>query len=180
MRMLWIADSDLELAVLRLDHARNPPPWTALTTLEKMELLNDVLLQVDAVDVDAWTDTSQAQHLAPMSHLWKLLTECRVAKWVTDINRSRGVAPSSSLVYDQWMRFAEGLPQHIKLRLLRLRSSNARKLWAVRWRRRWGGAMGTLPLADVDDADVFLHKARSPASRVSALPARAECSTCVV
>ena len=34
MRMLWIVDSDLELAVLCLDHARDPPPWTALTTLE--------------------------------------------------------------------------------------------------------------------------------------------------
>ena len=138
-----------------------------------MELLNDVLLQVDAVDVEAWTDTSQAQHLAPMSHLWKLLTECRVAKWVTDINRSRGVAPSSSLVYDQWMRFAEGLPPIIKLRLVRLRSSNARKLWAVRWRRRWGVGKESFPMADVDDADVLLHKPLAPASRGSAWPARA-------
>ena len=101
MRMLWMADSDLELAVLCLDHAHDPRPWTALTTLEKMELLNEVPLQVDAGDVDAWAGTSQAQHLAPMLHLWKLLTECRVAKWVRDVNRSRGVAPSSSLVYDQ-------------------------------------------------------------------------------
>ena len=116
MRMLWIADSDLELAALCLDHARYPPPWTALSTLEKMELLNDVLLQVDAVDVEAWTDTSHAQHLAPMTHLWKLLTECSVAKWVIYINRSSGVSPSSRLVYDPWMRFAESQPPKYKIK----------------------------------------------------------------
>ena len=32
MRMLWIADSDLELAALCLDPARYLPPWTALST----------------------------------------------------------------------------------------------------------------------------------------------------
>ena len=110
--------------------------------------------------MDAWTDASEAPHLAPMAHLWKLLTECRVAQWARDVNRGRGVAPSSSLVYDQWVRLAEALPPIIRARMVRLRTSNARKLWAVRWRRRWGGAMGTLPMADVDDADILLHKAR--------------------
>ena len=119
-----------------------------------------MLLLVNAADVDAWTDASQAVYLAPLAHLWRVLAESRVAQWVRDVNRGRGVAPSSSLVYDQMLKYMEGLPPPIRARIVRVRSFNARKLWAVRWRRRWGGAVGTLPLGDVDDPAVLLDKAK--------------------
>jgi len=170
IRMLWITDCDFGVAVVCVDHARQPPAWSALSSLEKMYVMNEVLLHSDAAEVDAFTDASAEGNLAPLAHLWTVHAEYRLAQWVISVNQDRGVAPSSKLVHDQLMNYLGAAPPPLRERLLYVKTFNARKLWAVRWRRRWGAAMGTLAMGDVDDPAVLLHKAETTHKRTSHLP----------
>jgi len=132
--------------------------------------MNEVLLHSDAAEVDAFTDASAEGNLAPLAHLWTVLAEYRLAQWVISVNRDRGVAPSSRLVHEQLMNYLGAAPPPLREYLVHMRSFNARKLWAVRWRRRWGAAMGTLAMGDVDDPAVLFHKAENTHKRTSHLP----------
>ena len=82
-----------------------------------------------------------------------------MAEWVRDKNQARGVAPSSSRVYEELQQELRTAPLVLQGHLGRARSVNAKRKWAQRWRTKWGGVMGTLALGDVDDPEVLVAKA---------------------
>ena len=159
MRVFWLADSNLDVTVVCLDHLRHPPPWRECTVLEKTLLLNDVVMHADLDEVESWVDPTVHHKRDGLAQVWIVLIERRTAQWVTRVNRNKGVAPSSQLVYARTWNGLCMAPFQLHPLLLWPRSMNAGRLWAVRWRRRWGATMGSLPLGDVDAPADLLEKA---------------------
>ncbi len=159
LRLLSIADCAVDVAIACVDHASHPPPWAGLSLMEKRTVMNDVVLMHTAAEVTAWTDATNVGNQRALLPLWTLWAEYQVAEWVRHVNQARGVAPSSALVYERLQEHLAAAPPSLSAQLLRARSLNARRHWAMRWRKRWGGAMGTLALGDVDDPGVVQNKA---------------------
>ena len=81
---------------------------------------------------------------APQSARKKML-ERRLAHWVQRANRQQGVAPTTSMVLDvaEAQRMAD--PPADELRPHGAAHEGRARMWAWRWRRRWGGRFGVIP-----------------------------------
>ena len=159
LRMLRITQGDYDATVTCIEHASHPPPWMALSFEQKRELLRDLEALHTAEQIDGWTNPLTAANQASLCYLWNLWAEYRVAEWVRDTNRGRGVAPSSARVYQELLQQARVAPITLRGTLLRARTRNAKRKWAGRWRRTWSGKLGTIALGEVDDPAQFQDKA---------------------
>ena len=166
LRMLHITGSDRDTTITCIDRASHPPAWTELSVGERKELLSDLAAAHSAAEVHSWTNAMDPANRRALLYLWNLWGEHRVAEWVRDKNITRGVAPSSARVYAELQHQLITAPLILRGHLRRARSVNAKRKWAQRWRRNWGGVMGTLALGDVDDPYVLLTKARQSRFRL--------------
>ena len=75
----------------------------------------------------------------------KILLERRLVHWVQRANRQQGVAPTTSMVLDaaEAQRMAD--PRADELRPHGAAHEGRARMWAWRWRRRWGGRFGVIP-----------------------------------
>ena len=150
---------DCAEAVTVLQHVLTPPNWAHLTTAEQTTLLEDLFLSRDLELVESWMhEHSQGNHQRPVM-LWRSLAEKKVADWVFELNTTKGVAPSSTTVYQRYLENLRPAPLHVRRALLVRRSLHAQVCWAERWRHRWAATMGRLRLGDVEAADILSHKA---------------------
>ena len=94
-----------------------------------------------------------------MRELWVLWAECRTAQWVSRVNATRGVAPSSQAVYSVFLEWRQQAPAEYLPRDLD-RSLAWRRQWACRWRERWEASMGNLKTGDLDTREILRQKAR--------------------
>ena len=161
LRMLRVCQGDYGAAVTCIDHASHPPAWAGLPQEQKQELLQAIEAQHHAAEVDEWSSPTIAANTHALRYLWRLRAEHGAALWVEHINRTRGVAPSSARVFEQFRRHAQGAPPGVREHLLRPRTANAKRKWAGRWRHTWKGQLGTLAFGDVDDPVHFQAKAFS-------------------
>ena len=155
----WMVDFVVADALTLLEQVRGPPAWGSLEAPGRGTLVEDLFLATDIHEVEAWVDATREENLPRMVELWVIHAEWRTAQWVARVNNERGVAPSSMLVYDRNSQHLRSTPEAVQHRCPRHRTANAKRLWAVRWRQRWGAAMGTLNMGDVDPPDVLLEKA---------------------
>ena len=75
----------------------------------------------------------------------KHLEEWRLAQWVAEQNRTAGVAPATSAVLGRLADQRGRLPVPLRPPAHRhVAGSAAARLWASRWRRRFGGRLAML------------------------------------
>ena len=146
-------------ALTVLQHVRCPPNWGHLSMAEQTTVLEDLFLSRDLEMIEGWMHEHSPGNHQRLVMLWQTFAEKQVADWVREVNTTKGVAPSSLVVYQRYLESLRPAPLHVRTALMVWRSRNAKVCWALRWRRRWGGSMGTFRLGDVDPADILLHKA---------------------
>ena len=144
-----------------LDHVRSPPNWGGLATESRITVIEDLALRHDSIAVMKWMDETVPQNCSRLADLWTVHSEWRTAKWVQSVNQERGTAPSSLKVCEMYRTYLKNAPAELGLLTLPCDSMNAQRCWAVKWRRRWGGRMGVLPLGDVEPVEVLREKAGS-------------------
>ena len=88
--------------------------------------------------------------------------------WVECANLRQGVAPSTAAVLDQHERARLALPERVRPLARGVASQGKARVWAARWRQRWGLRHGSIPARDAllvqemrKKARVFLNKERS-------------------
>ena len=158
LRMLYIAELDIDATVTCISHAAHPPPWSGWDHAQRRELLEGVMAQRTVVEVAAWADPANAANRRALLYLWNLWAEYRAAEWVQETNRTRGVAPSSERVLAEVRAHLRTAPAALRHHLLRGRSINAKRKWMQRWRKTWRGSMGTLAVGEVDEPAVLQNK----------------------
>ena len=97
-----VYNTTLNSSVVRLPIGGGLPNCPAA---RRRQLLQDVEAQYSAAQVDVWTNPGVAANTRALRHLWKLWAEYRVAGWVRDTNKERGVARSAARVHDEDGRF---------------------------------------------------------------------------
>ena len=101
----WVANFDTTLCLMLLDRVRATPPWADLSVADREAIVNDLFLQAGEEDVQAWMQGDDDETKARMQELWVLWAECRTALWVSRVNATRGVAPSSQAVYSVFLEW---------------------------------------------------------------------------
>ena len=88
------------------------------------------------------------------------LREWELAQWVRQQNRSKGIAPSTSLVLERFNDAAAAestaaapAPKHAWL--------PSGRMWARRWRLRWGARLSRIPATELLPLDAKRAKARA-------------------
>ena len=162
LRALWLVHWAFGDAVLILNHVNHPPSWHTLTDQARLTVVEDLFLSRDLELVESWVDVGVAANQPAMTELWVSLAEWRTAQWVAQVNTEQGLTPSSMRVHTKFVECLRSAPSPVWQRAPIARSKNAKLLWAVRWRRKWGASVGTLQVGDVDSPRVLLEKASLP------------------
>ena len=71
----------------------------------------------------------------------RLVQECMLSRWARRVNVERGVAPGTRAVI---RAKGEGKGAPLRVQAVGEPCSKAQRMWAMRWRRRWGGRVGKL------------------------------------
>lgn len=153
----WIFADALTL----LEHVVFPPRWGDLDRNAQVIVMEDLSLLHDAATVATWMDHDTPANRPRLKELWVLHSEWRAGAWAQTVNNEKGVAPSSLKVCEKYRAFLANAPAALGLLSVPCDSQNAKRCWAVKWRRRWGARLGVLPLSDVDPVDVLQEKATS-------------------
>ena len=156
---LEIANWTFTDALTLLEHVRSPPRWGDLDGNAQVSVMEDLSLHYDASTVATWMDHGIVANRARLTELWVLHAEWRAGVWAQAVNIEKGVAPSSQKICEKYRTFLADAPAALGLLNKACDSLNAKRCWAVKWRRRWGARLGVLPVSDVDPVDVLQAKA---------------------
>ena len=156
-----IADGIIPDALTLLEHLPHPvaPRWGDIDRAAQLIVLEDLSLKYDANTVSTWMDHSISANRRRLRELWVVHSEWRTATWTQTLNNDKGVAPSSQKVCAKYRGFLTKAPAALGLLSEACESLTAKHNWAFRWRRRWGGRLGALPVADVEPVDALREKA---------------------
>ena len=116
-----------------------PKPAAALALLvESWFVRADVSRLAGLCDIAGPSDPS-AMHVALS---W--VEQWRLATWARDLNSVKGVAPSTDAVLRQLETRRMALPAAVMPPPRGTSAVPRARMWALRWRRRWGGRHGTI------------------------------------
>ena len=165
-----LAGYDATPAASYLDRRGRSKEWAAKTFVELRDMVQGVFLSTDSATVAAWIDPELAENTKIFEAAHRHLEEFRLHQWALTMNTSCGVAPPSRFLINRLscIRAAAGRPPPSPAGLPKSRK------WAERFRRRWGGRYGALPVGDVLTVAEMIDKALQPRFR------HATSATCVV
>ena len=131
--------------------------WPDRTDAELRRLAEDEFLAADLDELTA-LDNAEAEAAAA-----KLEVEWRVACWVARKNLM-GVSPSTTVVLGEFAWRHAGLAEYLRPAAMGSIDQPVARKRVARWRSRWGGRVGKLPVREVVPVDVMVEKvsARSP------------------
>ena len=121
-------------------------PW------ELRRLAEDEFMAADLEELAALSDAGAEAAAA------KLEVEWRVACWVAQKNRM-GVSPSTTVVLGEFAWRHAGLAEEVRPAAMGSIDQPVARKRVARWRSRWGGRVGKLPVREVVPVDVMVEKA---------------------
>ncbi len=158
--LYWIAGWDPEPPAYLLEHHKRLGHVSPASDRESAtRFVEDLFL---ATPLSEWID--YANDAAPKSpallaEAWTFFTEWQTRKWVDNLNHTHGIAPETQHVLEKYNLFLEAVPPSVNL-LGRsgLAEEASERMWAMRWRRRWGGRVGDIKAGEVEPLDVLREK----------------------
>ena len=150
---------EMEPSVHYLERVGRRRGWPAAAEGALRALVEEWFLAVRVDDLAAMTDAVAPSDPAAMRDAAPVIEEWRLASWVRLQNVEKGVAPSTAdlLLKVASCRLVHGQPEPQS----RGTSANsASRKWASRFRLRWGGRYGALPVGEDLPLEEMLAKAR--------------------
>ena len=131
------------------------------------EMIENAFLAADDHELASWTDSDSSPLPANVRKTAaKFVREYQLATWVQNQNNSKGIAVPSQLLVSEYNKLVknsdwgiEGVPE--------IATSSWRRVWASRWRAKFGGRHMRLRLEE----PVGLEERRSKVARKSCLQA---------
>ena len=146
-----------EPAVVFLRNSGRKRHWPPMEDGELASLVEECFLQTDVATLTALTDPDKPSNAAAYSAATKYVEEWRLVTWTADLNRSQGVAPPTSAVLQRREEMVRPDAGERDTALRLTAASASARVWAHRWRRRWGGrharirARDDVPTAELRD-----------------------------
>ena len=131
---------NLEPCVMFLRRVRAAMRWPALRERDMHVLVETEFLQCD---LDAQLEYKP---ILTSGDCWarlavRLVQEYKIIAWGRNLN-SRGVAPSTACVVEQMRGYGDAAPKAVLKRTRFGRPNNMARMWASRFRKRWGAKIG--------------------------------------
>ena len=120
--------------------------WPDKPERDLCALVESLFVEAHAADAGgliALTDVENPSDPTAMATATGYVEEWRLYIWAKDLNVSKGVAPSTSSVLERVVatRLANG---HAAPYAIGTAAQGASRMWATRFRRRWGGRFGAI------------------------------------
>ena len=133
--------------------------WPAVAEERLRAVVEELFLDADADVLAALADEASPSDAEAMREAAPVLEEWRLATWARAQNEERGVAPSTAQLLDRLAadRLRAGHPDAYARGTTAVPAS---RKWACRFRRRWGGRFGTLPVSEGVPLAEMREKAR--------------------
>ena len=147
---------NLEPCVMFLRRVRASMRWPALREQDMHVLIETEFLQCD---LDAQLEYKP---ILTSGDRWarlavRLVQEYKIIAWGRDLN-TRGVAPSTAWVVEKMRCYGDAAPKAVLKRTRFGRPNNMARMWASRFRKRWGAKIGRAKVVDDVAIDVLRHK----------------------
>ena len=119
--------------------------WTTRARDDIEQFIEDEFLRATDDEIAGAVMPEGTAYVCVAVRAQKILLEQRLVHWVHRTNRQQGVAPTTSMVLDVAEEHRMADPQAHVLRPHGATHEGRARMWAWRWRRRWGGRFGVLP-----------------------------------
>ena len=150
---------EMEPSVHYLERVGRRRGWPEAAEGALRAVVEEWFLAVRVDDLAAMTDAVAPSDPAAMRDAAPVIEEWRLASWVRLQNVEKGVAPNTAVLFLKVAscRLVHGQPEPQS----RGTSANsASRKWASRFRLRWGGRYGALPVGEDLPLEEMLAKAR--------------------
>lgn len=146
-----------EPATLYLARIGKRRGWPSVTSAQLERLVHDWFMATDLTNLTKLSDAAHPADPPALHDAQCWLEEWRITTWARHQNVERGVAPSTSSVLQRVShdRAAAGREDSFQRGIT---SDPAARMWASRFRRRWGGRYGRLIVGDDVDVPTVLEK----------------------
>lgn len=134
--------------------------WPEKLEQELEVLADDLFLQVSPEDLADLSHMEDSTDPAAMKSALVFAEEWKLAQWTADLNAQHGVAPSTESVLQRYEEQRLAIPEAVRPRSRGTAHDVAARVWAVAWRRRWGGKHGRIRVQE----DIPVEDLRSKAS----------------
>ena len=151
---------DAEPAARQLANIGRARKWPTITEASARKMVEDLFLEADVGELAGLsgphgpTDSPAMRAAAKISEEWKLVV------WARRQNADKGVAPCTDhllqRVADNRLALGHASPQERGTV-----ADGAARMWATRFRRRWGGRFGSIAAREEVSVDEVVSKARA-------------------
>ncbi len=86
--------------------------------------------------------------MAAMKAALSYVEQWRLAQWVTQLNETQGIAPSTESVLQHYEEQRQQLPEAVRPVAVGVPAQTSARVWAGSFRRRWGGKHGRIPVRE--------------------------------
>ena len=148
----WNAEPSIQF-IMRVGRANKMPSITdveAIVLLEEAFLVNDLKELMYAADVHVeckW-----------MLEAKRVISEWHIVQWGSNLNMHQGVAPSTASILEKAQAAGHVLPKTVFARTRNGRPGSTARMWASRFRKRWGAAIGKVKQNEHIPLDVLRAK----------------------
>ena len=164
--MYGLARYNVSPAVKFLAGSARKRHWPSKSDEELGVFVEDLFLQSDPAEFDALQDTEAPSDPVAMKLAVDVVQEWRLAAWTQDLNYTKGVAPRTEAVLRQLEQARQALPEAVRPAHRGDVYHPPARVWAARWRKRWGGRHGRLRVREAIPVDDMRSKV-CPASLAS-------------
>ena len=153
---------DTSAATAFLMRAAAKRKWEERPEAEVSELVVTMYLEADLHDLVALCDATNPSNQKAMQSALRFWEEWCLAQWVEETNAKKGVAPPTAALLDCWEARRRNYPEGVRPSARGLPAEAWSRMWAMRFRRRWGIRHGAIRGREPMTVHEMLEKARHP------------------
>ena len=133
--------------------------WPEKTEEDLEAMVGDLFLAVDEHELAALADPESPLDKDAFRAALGFVEQWRLFAWSRALNHNQGVAPSCGSVLERYDGRLGLVPAEVRPALLGVARECKARMWALRWRRRWGGRHSKIRVRN----DVPLEELRAKA-----------------
>lgn len=146
--LYMLGDWRPEAAMRYLAAAGRKRKWPGREEEDLRELVEKAVLEADASELAGLGDLEAPTAPLAMKEAVAYLEEWRLKVWVEVQNQQKGVAPSTGCLLRRLEERRGSIPAVVRPVAVGFAEEAKARMWAMRWRRRWGGRHGRLRVRD--------------------------------
>ena len=135
-------------AIKFLHHTGHKRSWPQKNDEELERMVEDLFLAADVEQLGRLVDLDEPEDSSVATEALKYLEEWRAVEFVRDANSRLGVAPSTEDILRKLEANRLQIPESLRPVSKGIATEAKARMWAKRWRERWGGCYGKLRLRD--------------------------------